>query len=53
VAAIGGWPRTTREYTHAHVLEFIGRQRSFNYPPGAEYSYTNSGFNLLAVLVGA
>jgi len=52
VAAIGGWPRTTREYTHAHVLEIIGRQKSLNYPPGAEYSYTNSGFNLLAILVG-
>jgi len=52
VAAIGGWPRTTREYTHAHVLEIIGRQRSLNYPPGAEYSYTNTGFNLLAMLVG-
>jgi CubicO group peptidase (beta-lactamase class C family) len=52
VAGIGGWPRTTREYTHAHVLEIIGRQRSLNYPPGAEYSYTNSGFNLLAMLVG-
>jgi hypothetical protein len=23
-----------------------------NYPPGAEYSYTNSGFNLLAIVVG-
>jgi len=52
VAAIGGWPRTTREYTHAHVLEIVGRQRSLNYPPGAEYSYTNTGFNLLAILVG-
>lgn len=52
VAAIGGWPRTTREYTHAHVLEILSRQRSLNYPPGAEYSYTNSGFNLLAILVG-
>jgi CubicO group peptidase (beta-lactamase class C family) len=52
LAAIGGWPRTTREYTHAHVLDILGRQRSLNYPPGAEYSYTNSGFNLLAILVG-
>ena len=51
VAAIGGWPRTTREYTHAHVLETIGRQKSLNYPPGAEYSYTNTGFNLAAILV--
>ena len=51
VAAIGGWPRTTREYTHAHVLEIISRQHSLNYPPGAEYSYTNTGFNLAAILI--
>ena len=51
VEAIAGWPRTTREYTHAHVLEILARQKSLNYPPGAEYSYTNSGFNLLAILV--
>jgi CubicO group peptidase (beta-lactamase class C family) len=51
VAAIGGWPRTTREYTHAHVLEIVSRQRALNYPPGAEYSYSNTGFNLAAILV--
>ncbi|MBZ5606346.1 MAG: beta-lactamase family protein [Acidobacteriia bacterium] len=52
VEGIAGWPRTTRVYTHAQVLEIIGRQRELNYDPGAEYSYTNSGFNLLAILVG-
>lgn len=51
VESIAGWPRTTREYTHAHVLEIVGKQRSLNYPPGAEYSYTNTGFNLSAILV--
>ena len=52
VEAIAGWPRTTRAYTHAHVLDILSRQRSLNYPPGAEYSYTNSGYNLAAILVG-
>src|ERR1044071_6183621 len=52
VAAIGGWPRTTRAYTHAHVLEIVSRQHALNYPPGADYSYTNTGYNLLAILVG-
>jgi len=52
VAAIGGWPRTTRAYTHEHVLEILGRQRSLNYTPGAHYSYSNSGYNLAAILVG-
>jgi CubicO group peptidase (beta-lactamase class C family) len=48
---IAGWPRTTREYTHAHVLEIISRQRSLNYAPGDAWSYTNSGYNLAAILV--
>jgi CubicO group peptidase (beta-lactamase class C family) len=50
VAAIGGWPRTTRVYTHAHVLEIIGRQGTLNHPPGAEYIYSNSNYNLLAII---
>ena len=49
--AIAGWPRTTREYTLDHVLEILSRQKSLNYTPGAEYSYTNSGYNLAAILV--
>jgi CubicO group peptidase (beta-lactamase class C family) len=48
---IVGWPRTTRDYTHAHVLDILSRQHALNYPPGAEYSYTNSGYNLAAILV--
>jgi len=51
VEGIAGWPRTTRAYTHAHVLDILSRQRALNYPPGAEYSYSNSGYNLAAILV--
>jgi len=51
VAAAGGWPRGTRTYTHAHVLDIIKRQRSLNYVPGAEYLYSNSNYNLAAMLV--
>jgi CubicO group peptidase (beta-lactamase class C family) len=51
VEEIAGWPRTTREYTHAHVLEILSRQHSLNYPPGDAWSYTNSGYNLAAMLV--
>jgi CubicO group peptidase (beta-lactamase class C family) len=51
IEAIAGWPRTTRAYTHAHVLDILSRQRALNYPPGTEYSYTNSGYNLAAILV--
>jgi CubicO group peptidase (beta-lactamase class C family) len=51
VAGIAGWPRTTRAYTHAHVLDIISRQRAVNFPPGSRYSYSNSGYNLAAMLV--
>jgi CubicO group peptidase (beta-lactamase class C family) len=51
VESFAGWPRTTREYTHAHVLEIISRQHALNYPPGDAWSYTNSGYNLAAMLV--
>ena len=51
VEDVAGWPRTTREYAHAHVLEIISRQRSLNYAPGDAWSYTNSGYNLAAMLV--
>ena len=50
VEAIAGWPRTTRVYTHSHVLEIVSRQRSLNFQPGTDFSYTNTGFNLLAIL---
>ena len=51
IAALAGWPRSTRVHTHDHVLEIIARQSALNYPPGDKYSYTNSGFNLLPMIV--
>ena len=51
VASIAGAPRTTREYTHAHVLDIVSRQKSLNFQPGVHYSYSNTGFNLAAVIV--
>ena len=51
VESIAGWPRTTREYTHDHVLDIVSRQKSLNFPPGAQYSYSNTGFNLAAIIV--
>lgn len=51
IAALEGWPRGTRAYTNAHVLDIASRQRALNHPPGAAYSYTNTGYNLLALLV--
>src|SRR5206468_7662962 len=34
VAAIAGWPRTTRVHTHAHVLEIVHHQKALNFAPG-------------------
>lgn len=51
VAGIGGWPRTTREYTHAHVIDILSRQQTLNFQPGTRWSYSNSGFNLAAIIV--
>lgn len=51
VAAIGGWGRGVRTHTHEHVLDILSRQRALNFRPGAEYSYSNSGYNLLAIIV--
>jgi len=51
VASIAGWPRTTRVHTHADVLEIVSHQQSLNFPPGSNWSYSNTGFNLAAILV--
>ncbi len=51
IASIGGWPRTTRVHTHAHVLEIVSRQRATNFTPGTQWSYSNTGFNLAAIIV--
>ena len=51
VASIAGWPRTSRVHSHAHVLDIVSRQKALNFPSGTQYSYSNTGYNLAAVLV--
>lgn len=51
VAEIGGWPRGTRTHTHDHVLDILARQQALNFAPGTRWSYSNSGYNLAAVIV--
>lgn len=51
IAWLQGWPRGTRIHTHAHMLDIASRQKELNYEPGAEFAYTNTGYNLLAVIV--
>ena len=51
LAAIEGWPRTSRVHTHTHVLDYVSRQRMLNFEPGTRWSYSNTGYNLAAILV--
>ena len=51
VASISGWGRGARSHRHAHVLDIVSRQSALNFEPGHEYSYSNTGYNLLAVVV--
>lgn len=51
VVAAAGWPRGTRVHTQAHVLEVASRQKSLNYPSGSEYLYSNTNYNLAAMIV--
>jgi CubicO group peptidase (beta-lactamase class C family) len=51
VAALTGWGREQKSHDHGDVLDILSRQTALNYPPGDRYSYTNSGYNLLAMIV--
>ncbi|HEX7486644.1 MAG TPA: serine hydrolase domain-containing protein, partial [Vicinamibacterales bacterium] len=51
VESIAGWPRTSRVYTHAHVLDIVSRQKALNFEPGTNWSYCNTGYNLAAIMV--
>ena len=51
VAGVHGWPRWSRIHSHKHALDIASRQRALNYEPGLYYSYTNTGYNLQAMLV--
>lgn len=48
---LAGSPRFTRIHTNADVLELTRRQKSLNFAPGSVFSYTNTGYALLAEVV--
>tara|TARA_R110002096_G_scaffold20690_2_gene67938 strand:+ start:35168 stop:36808 length:1641 start_codon:yes stop_codon:yes gene_type:complete len=50
VDELAGWGRTTRVMSNADVLDIIVRQQQLDFLPGDEFSYTNSGFVLLAIV---
>jgi CubicO group peptidase (beta-lactamase class C family) len=51
VAGLAGWPRGKRVHTHAHVLDIVSRQKALNFLPGTNWSYSNTGYNLAAIIV--
>lgn len=51
VGALTGWPRTTRVYTQDLALHIMSQQKSTNYTPGTEYSYSNANYSLLVTIV--
>ena len=51
VAALTGWPRSTKFYSHKEALDIIVHQKSLNNQPGDEFIYSNSNYNLLAIIV--
>lgn len=51
VAGIAGWPRTTKAYTQELALQIMSKQKSTNYTPGSEYSYSNSNYTSLVTIV--
>ncbi len=46
-----GRPTYTAAHENAEVLEVVSRQRELNFPSGAEYSYSNTGYLLLTFVV--
>ncbi|MBK8698595.1 MAG: beta-lactamase family protein [Saprospiraceae bacterium] len=51
VAAVSGWPRTTKTYTNDDALDIMAMQQSLNNKPGDEFIYSNSNYNLMAIIV--
>ncbi|HEX5153513.1 MAG TPA: serine hydrolase domain-containing protein [Parafilimonas sp.] len=51
VAELTGWPRSRKFYSNDDALEIIARQQHLNNKPGDEYIYSNSNYNLFAIIV--
>src|ERR1035437_395189 len=51
IAEMTGWPRTTKSYSNADALYIICQQNKLNNLPGDEVIYSNSNYNLLAIII--
>lgn len=50
IATYGGVPEGTYVYDNEDLLRFAAKQRELNFAPGTAFSYTNTGYNLAAIL---
>ena len=50
IAGIAGWPRSTKTYNNDDALYIISRQKTLNHKPGDEFLYSNSNYNLFAII---
>ena len=51
VAELTGWGRSKKFYTNTDALDIVVHQKSLNNQPGDEFIYSNSNYNLLAIIV--
>jgi hypothetical protein len=51
IAGIAGWPRGTKAYNNDDALYIISNQKTLNHKPGDEFLYSNSNYNLFAIIV--
>jgi CubicO group peptidase (beta-lactamase class C family) len=48
---LAGWRYSLDLITNEDVMSVVVRQKALNFPPGSEYSYSNTGFTLLGEIV--
>jgi CubicO group peptidase (beta-lactamase class C family) len=51
IAALAGWARSTKTYNNNDALYLASLQKTLNNKPGSEFLYSNSNYNLFAVIV--
>ena len=51
IASVQGLPAGERHFRNDDLLEMASRQRALNFPSGTEYLYSNTGWNLMAIVV--
>ena len=51
IATFGGYPEGKYVYTNQDLLQMAAMQKSLNFDPGSNYSYSNTGYNISTILI--